>query len=164
MALKSCRECKKKVSTEANVCPNCGVPNPTKRIIKETISKSPSTAFTQTDKSEGLLSDLWNGNIPLSKTFWLYGIIGSAVVGSPLSFAYLNLEKLKESTATLFLIYFLFYAAYFVWVNIGIWNSSTIYNNLKKKNKQSAILGYSAKVVVVFSVLSAFGQLIQGFN
>ena len=63
MALKPCRECKKKVSTEANVCPNCGVPDPTIKIIKETKSKSPSTAFTEIQKSEGLLSDLWNGNI-----------------------------------------------------------------------------------------------------
>ena len=30
MALKPCRECNKKVSTEASVCPLCGVPNPTK--------------------------------------------------------------------------------------------------------------------------------------
>src|SRR6056300_170486 len=29
MALKPCRECKKKGSTEAVTCPNCGVPNPT---------------------------------------------------------------------------------------------------------------------------------------
>jgi hypothetical protein len=164
MALKPCRECKKKVSTEANVCPNCGVPDPTIKIIKETKSKSPSTAFTEIQKSEGLLSDLWNGNISLSKTFWLYGIIGSAVVGSPLSFAYLNLEKLKESTATLFLIYFIFYFAYFIWVNVGMWNSATIYNNFKKKNKQNAIWGYSAKVIVIFYVLSSFGQLIQGFS
>ena len=35
MALKACRECKKKVSTEAKVCPRCGVPDPTlKRKIK----------------------------------------------------------------------------------------------------------------------------------
>ena len=30
MALKPCRECKKKVSTEATTCPKCGVPNPTR--------------------------------------------------------------------------------------------------------------------------------------
>ena len=36
MALKPCRECKKKVSTEALTCPSCGVPNPTKNktIVK----------------------------------------------------------------------------------------------------------------------------------
>ncbi len=32
MALKPCRECKKKVSTEASTCPSCGVPNPTKVV------------------------------------------------------------------------------------------------------------------------------------
>lgn len=35
MALKPCRECKKKVSTEASTCPNCGVPNPTIKSIKK---------------------------------------------------------------------------------------------------------------------------------
>ena len=31
MALRSCRECSKKVSTEAITCPKCGVPYPTKK-------------------------------------------------------------------------------------------------------------------------------------
>ena len=31
MSLKPCRECKRKVSTEASTCPRCGVPNPTIR-------------------------------------------------------------------------------------------------------------------------------------
>ena len=31
MAMKECRECKKEVSTEAKVCPSCGVKNPTKK-------------------------------------------------------------------------------------------------------------------------------------
>ena len=36
MALKPCRECKKKVSTEATSCPSCGVPNPTnKKDVKD---------------------------------------------------------------------------------------------------------------------------------
>ncbi len=35
MALKSCRECKKKVSTEAASCPNCGAPNPTAKLSKK---------------------------------------------------------------------------------------------------------------------------------
>lgn len=29
MALKKCKECGKKISTQAEVCPNCGVPEPT---------------------------------------------------------------------------------------------------------------------------------------
>ena len=34
MALKPCRECKKKVSTEAEACPNCGAPHPTYKTEK----------------------------------------------------------------------------------------------------------------------------------
>ena len=37
MALKPCRECGKKISTEATACPSCGVPNPTS--IKATDKK-----------------------------------------------------------------------------------------------------------------------------
>ncbi|MDA8822731.1 hypothetical protein N9N34_03295 [Candidatus Pelagibacter bacterium] len=163
MALKFCRECKKKVSTEARVCPNCGVPDPTSKAVKESKIKS-SKSFSQKQTFEDLLNNLWNGNITLSKTFWLYGVIGSALVGSPLAYAYINLDQLKETTATFFLIYFIFYAAYFVWVNVGIWNSSTIYCNFKKINKQNAIWGYSAKVIVAYSVLSSITHLIGGFN
>jgi hypothetical protein len=36
MALKPCRECKKKVSTEATACPNCGAPHPTTKVTKIT--------------------------------------------------------------------------------------------------------------------------------
>ena len=36
MALKPCRECKKKVSTEALTCPNCGVPDPQQKKLKMT--------------------------------------------------------------------------------------------------------------------------------
>ena len=41
MALKPCRECKKKVSTEAATCPHCGVPEPT------------------LDKSKNILEEVW---------------------------------------------------------------------------------------------------------
>ena len=39
MALKPCRECNKKVSTEASVCPLCGVPNPTKKKKEKNLKK-----------------------------------------------------------------------------------------------------------------------------
>ena len=35
MALKPCRECKRKVSTEASTCPKCGVPYPTKKATEK---------------------------------------------------------------------------------------------------------------------------------
>ena len=47
MALKSCRGCKKKVSTEAATCPSCGVPNPTTRYSKQTINKKEKSIFVK---------------------------------------------------------------------------------------------------------------------
>jgi RNA polymerase subunit RPABC4/transcription elongation factor Spt4 len=44
MALKSCRECNKKVSTEAPVCPSCGVPNPTEGTLAVKRKRSNETA------------------------------------------------------------------------------------------------------------------------
>ena len=40
MALKPCRECGKKVSTEAQSCPNCGAPHPTHKAESKTKIKS----------------------------------------------------------------------------------------------------------------------------
>ena len=44
MTLKSCRECNKKVSTEASVCPSCGVPNPTEGALTLKEKRSIETA------------------------------------------------------------------------------------------------------------------------
>ena len=49
MALKPCRECKKKVSTEAVTCPNCGAPNPT--IVTKTKKIKPNYGFVRCEKT-----------------------------------------------------------------------------------------------------------------
>ena len=49
MPLKPCRECKKKVSTEANTCPNCGVPNPTKVVKIQKLK--PDYGYARCEKS-----------------------------------------------------------------------------------------------------------------
>ena len=49
MALKPCRECKKKVSTEASACPNCGVPNPTK--VTKTKKLKPNYGYARCEKN-----------------------------------------------------------------------------------------------------------------
>lgn len=40
MALEACRECGEKVSTEAETCPHCGVPDPTYQRKEETAGES----------------------------------------------------------------------------------------------------------------------------
>ena len=55
MALKPCRECKKKVSTEAATCPNCGVPNPTQK--KTTVKPWGTEMETSRAQSKDLKPD-----------------------------------------------------------------------------------------------------------
>ena len=161
MALKPCRECKKKVSTEASVCPSCGVPNPTdgtlilkEKTIKETTQKKTSKRISNLDKeSSGLIKSFWNGECSLAQSFWGYGVIGNIIATLPLVYAQENVNKMSDSTATFFLIYFAFFVAFFVWVNVGMWNSATNHTKIKQN-----MWGSVVKVVVILSVINAIGQ------
>jgi len=161
MALKPCRECKKKVSTEASVCPSCGVPNPTdgtlilkEKTIKETTQKKISKRISNPNKeSSGLIKSFWNGECSLVQSFWGYGVIGNIIATLPLVYAQENVNKMSDSTATFFLIYFAFFVAFFVWVNVGMWNSATNHTKIKQN-----MWGSVVKVVVILSVINAIGQ------
>ena len=62
MALKNCRECKKKVSTEALTCPNCGVPNPTKNFSKMKESEFILAERKQNADRAKLINDYYKDN------------------------------------------------------------------------------------------------------
>jgi hypothetical protein len=166
MALKPCRECKKKVSTEASTCPNCGVPNPTQKkpTVKpwETDKKPKVTAENTIEKkhsknSSGFIKSFWNGESSLAQSFWGYGVIGNIIAAIPLVYAQENVNKMNDSTATFFLIYFAFFVAFFVWVNVGIWNSASNYTKVKQN-----MWGSVVKVVVILSVINAISQSFFG--
>jgi hypothetical protein len=160
MALKPCRECKKKVSTEASVCPSCGVPNPTdgtlilkEKTIKETTTKKTNKRISNSNKeSSGLIKTFWEGEYSLGQSFWIYGVLLNLILSLPLIYADMNVDSLSESAATLFLLYFVFFIAAYVWINVGIWRSAT--NYAKKKS----IWGGVAKVVVVLSILNSISR------
>ena len=160
MALKPCRECKKKVSTEAVTCPSCGVPNPTdgtlilkEKTIKETTTKKTTKRISNSNnKSSGFIKSFWDGEWSLLQSFWGYGVVGSSVLSIPLIYADINVDSLSEGAATLILLYFVFFIAAYVWINVGIWRSAT--NYAKKKS----IWGGVAKVLVVLSVLNSIAQ------
>ena len=166
MALKPCRECKKKVSTEASTCPSCGVPNPTQKkpTVKpwETDKKPKVTAENTIEKkhsknSSGFIKSFWNGESSLAQSFWGYGVIGNIIAAIPLVYAQENVNKMSDSTATFFLIYFAFFVAFFIWVNVGIWNSASIHTKIKQN-----VWGSVVKVVVILSVINAIGQSFFG--
>lgn len=163
MALKPCKECNKKVSTEASVCPLCGVPNPTK-VIKRKDNYLKTKKIYKKKNSVGInryILDHWEGGLPLVKSFWINGFLLNILFALPLVYAEMSIDGISETAATLFLIYFLFYAVYFVWVNVGIWRSSGNYISKKQNNK---LWGYAARVGVVLSVFRAVGELIIGLN
>ena len=160
MALKPCRECNKKVSTEASVCPSCGVPNPTdgtlilkEKTIKETTHKKTSKRISNLNKgSSGLIKTFWEGEYSLGQSFWGYGVLLNLILSLPLIYADMNVNSLSEGAATLILLYFVFFIAAYVWINVGIWRSAT--NYAKKKS----IWGGVAKVVVVLSILNSISR------
>ncbi len=155
MPLKPCRECKKKVSTEAATCPSCGVPNPTSNTKRKS---APEPTSVSNKNFSSFIKSFWNGEWSLVQSFWGYGVVGSIIVGIPLIYAQFNVNQMSESTATFFLIYFGFFVAFFVWVNVGIWNSAT---NYSKKNK--TIWGTAAKVIVVLSVINTISRSFIGY-
>ena len=160
MALKPCRECNKKVSTEASVCPSCGVPNPTdgtlilkEKTIKETTTKKTTKRISNSNKeSSGLIKTFWEGEYSLGQSFWVYGVLLNLIFSLPLIYADMNVNSLSEGAATLFLLYFAFFIAAYVWINVGIWKSATKY--AKKKSTWGGV----AKVAVVLSVLNSISR------
>ena len=85
MALKNCRECGKKVSTEAASCPSCGAPNPT--LEKSTQPSKPSDGtvmYTFSGKPAAITKSPSYENT-LAGTFWLL-YVGGNVVGKLLLF------------------------------------------------------------------------------
>ena len=121
MALKPCRECNKKVSTEASTCPSCGVPRPTQteeKIKHITPKAGPVTA--------GTFLDFWTGHKGLSETFWLYFIVGN-MIG--------NLMVLGAASEGIGLVYFVIFVTvvWNIFAIMGVFNAADIYKDEKIK-------------------------------
>ena len=111
MALKPCRECKKKVSTEANTCPNCGVPNPTLEL--EGLEDLINSTKDSKKKSENIYEDIW-----------LFAKDANHLVDS--TYMYVNAPLDKESSYRIFSI-----TGYF---QRGIFEASCEHHKLDKKD------------------------------
>ena len=146
MALKPCRECKKKVSTEASTCPSCGVPNPTK--------------ITKNNNSKGVLpSDgFWSGNKGLSASFWGYFIGGNIVANF---FYFLAFNNGGQKAIALILV------AQVIWnifATVAVFNSAEIYKTKKINAGKPYGWATTAKVINVILILSAIGNSLKYFR
>jgi len=151
MALVACRECGKKISTEAKSCIGCGAPNPTskpKRISKDTSS------FTLIEKVKYFL----NGQYSLAHSFWFVGVLMQMVVATPFLYFFITgVDDVSDFTAFILVAYAFFLYAFNIGVIIGQWRSAGYYI---EENKPP-FWGY---VVRVLNVLTALSLVMQFFN
>jgi hypothetical protein len=148
MALKPCRECKKKVSTQASTCPSCGVPNPT---AKNTKNNNPKVVLP----SDGF----WSGNKGLAVSFWGY-FIGGNILANFFYFIAFNNGGGEDLIGLVLL-------GQVIWVFLcvfAIFNSATIYKGKKINAGEPYGWATTAKVVTVILILSAIGNSLKYFR
>ena len=157
MALKPCRECRKKVSTEAVTCPSCGVPNPTKPWkanveYRKSLTSSSSSSKKTTSSKDTSLKRFMDCNLDLKTAFWGYGFFGSILVG-------VVCEILAEAFSPFFIVVFIL-------VMIGIlnrlWRCAITYKKQMAQKKESELWGILTQA---YCVLAAIGLInfIQNF-
>jgi hypothetical protein len=141
LALVPCRECRKKISTEAKFCIGCGAPYPTSKA-KEI---NGNLDYLK------LLKDYYNkfidGKISLPVSFWLVGLIGIMAVSSLIT-ALLYFLNILSNPLLRILVF-----PYLIIASIGIWQSSDNY-----KGPKAWSLGAKIMVIVwiIHNILGIF--------
>jgi hypothetical protein len=153
MVLAACRECGKRISTEAKSCIGCGAPNPTSRSKK--ISKDTST-LTFLEKIKHYL----NGQYSLAFSFWVVGFLIQMAVASPFLYFFITgVDDVSDFTALILIAYVIFLYVFNIGVIIGLWRSSGFYI---QENKPP-FWGYVVRVLNILTILSLLVQLITLF-
>jgi hypothetical protein len=153
MALAACRECGKRISTEARSCIGCGAPNPTSRSKKT--SKDTST-LTFVEK----IKFYFNGQYSLAFSFWTVGVLIQILVSSPFLYFFITgVDDVSDFTAFIVISYALFLFIFNIGVVVGQWRSAGFYI---QENKPP-FWGYVVRVLNVLTILSLAIQLIKLF-
>lgn len=92
-----------------------------------------------------LLKELWRGDVPLVKTYWIYGVGVSLLLNVALLALTSMLSSVPAVSLPLFVLGILS-ILYTLFIAVGIWRSASKYQG----NKVWAVL---AKIMVVFSIL-----------
>ena len=145
MALKPCKECNKKISTLAKVCPNCGAPKPTFFVKKKKSINKKSSNFKES------LRSFWNGEWSLLQTFWGYFVVGTTLLGLPIvaTVGLINLNQESFFMTFIFWVYFFLYFIFYICTCVATWRSASNYTKIKSNKKIWSIL---AKIVVFLSI------------
>ena len=150
MALKNCRECGKKVSTEAASCPSCGAPNPT--LEKSTQPSKPSDGTVMYTFSGTPARIVKSYGEELSTVFWgLY--VGGNIVG--------NLLLFWIKTGLLFKIIFGAVILWNLFMIYGVFETADEYKASALHEGKSYGWATAAKIAIVLLTLSAIGNSLR---
>ena len=149
MALKNCRECGKKVSTEAASCPSCGAPNPTFKKSSQPSKPSEGTVMYTFSGGPAQITKSPSYEDTLLGTFW-GGYVGGNIVG--------NLLLFWIKTGLFFKIIF---GAVIIWNILMIYMvfmAADEYKASSIHDGKSYGWATAAKIAVVLLTLSAIGN------
>jgi len=106
-----------------------------------------NTTLTDT-KQKSIVQLLWNGDFPLSNTYWIYGYLGSILFALPLIYweTALTYKSWSRTFIWVFLSYVAWTMVYRIFISVAIWRSASKYTG---PNRWAVL----AKLTVVIGVL-----------
>ena len=109
-----------------------------------------------------LIKDLWNGDVSLVITYWLYGVVFVNVFTIVLTYI-LETTPLADMLSAILMFVVLLLAVY-IHMAVSIWNSSAKYIADKKSESKSTFWGYAARVVLVLGLLRGIAEIMREFG
>ena len=93
----------------------------------------PGEPFPVQDVSTSLIGDLWRGDIPLVKTYWLFGVLIGICFAMVFFFIEYLTTGLSEGFGPVFILgMMLLYFIYTGFINIAIWRSASKYRGPRR--------------------------------
>jgi hypothetical protein len=105
-----------------------------------------------------LIKDLWRGDVPLVKSYWLFGVVVG--IFFRIIFAYIEYQAAIFYTAlgAIFIFAFIIFVfAYSIFISFAIWKSANKYQG----QQRYAIL---AKISVIIGVIMIIAEAIEIFG
>ena len=104
-----------------------------------------------------LLRELWSGQMPLRRAFWVFGALGGMFFG--LMFSYLNwTNEAGVGSPWVILLGLAAYFAYFTVVSVGVWRSANRYNGAMRYSILAKLVVMIWVAGMINTVAAMFGQ------
>ena len=112
-------------------------------------------------KNKNIISQYWNGEIPLVKSFWIVAVVLLSIVSIP---SYIiddqAISRMSDGMAILILVWTVFFYLFLIYTYVGLWRSSSKYITERIKTKRSTTWGYVTYTIIVLGVFSGVSTLI----